>query len=313
MDPNAKIVITGGAGLVGQNLVVRLKARGWENLVVIDKHSANLKVLRERDPDLTVIESDLARPGNWETHFADAASVVMLHAQIGGHELSEFAANNVDSTERVLEAMRQHGVEHLVHISSSVVESKASDFYTNTKKQQEELVVESGIPSVVLRPTLMFGWFDRKHLGWLSRFMRKIPVFPIPGDGRFMRQPLFAGDLCNIIAACIEKRLVGGPYDITGLEQVDYVDIIRTIKRTIGSNTLILHIPYRLFWVLLWIWGLFDRNPPFTTQQLEALVARDEFDVIDWPGIFGVQATPFESAIEETFAHPVYSQIELQF
>ena len=27
----------------------------------------------------------------------------------------------------------------------------------------------------------MFGWFDRKHLGWLSRFMSKVPIFPIPG------------------------------------------------------------------------------------------------------------------------------------
>jgi len=31
----------------------------------------------------------------------------------------------------------------------------------------------------------MFGWFDRKHLGWLSRFMKKVPVFPIPGHGHY--------------------------------------------------------------------------------------------------------------------------------
>jgi len=40
---------------------------------------------------------------------------------------------------------------------------------------------------VVLRPTLMFGWFDRKHVGWLKRFMERMPVFPIPGDGRMWR------------------------------------------------------------------------------------------------------------------------------
>jgi uncharacterized protein YbjT (DUF2867 family) len=51
------------------------------------------------------------------------------------------------------------------------------DFYVRTKMDQEDLVVNSGVPCVVLRPTLMFGWFDRKHLGWLSRFMKRIPVF----------------------------------------------------------------------------------------------------------------------------------------
>ena len=70
---------------------------------------------------------------------------------------------------------------NLIHISSSVVNSKANDFYSKSKREQEELVINSGIPCHILRPTLMFGWFDRKHLGWLSRFMSKVPIFPIPG------------------------------------------------------------------------------------------------------------------------------------
>jgi len=37
-----KIILPGGAGLVGQNLVARLKARGYTQLVVLDKHRANL-------------------------------------------------------------------------------------------------------------------------------------------------------------------------------------------------------------------------------------------------------------------------------
>jgi hypothetical protein len=72
-------------------------------------------------------------------------------------------------------------------------------------------------------------------------------------------------------------------------------------------------IPYGLFHGLLWLWALFDRNPPFTTQQLAALVAKDEFEVIDWPGKFGVRCTPFAEAMEETFRHPVYSTVVLEF
>jgi hypothetical protein len=56
-------------------------------------------------------------------------------------------------------------------ISSSVVNSMAVDNHTETKKAQETLVAACGISQVVLRPTLMFGWFDRKHIGWLARFM----------------------------------------------------------------------------------------------------------------------------------------------
>ncbi len=308
-----KIILPGGAGLVGQNLVVRLKARGYTNLVILDKHRANLEVLRRLHPELTIEYADLAERGDWERHFSDAQAVVMLQAQIGGNDYVEFERNNLTSTRHVLDAIRAGKVRQLVHISSSVVESVADDDYTNTKKAQEQMVRDSGIACPVLRPTLMFGWFDRKHLGWLSRFMQKVPVFPVPGDGRYMRQPLYVGDFCNIIISCIESRVTGGVYNISGHERVDYIDIIREIKRVTAARALVMKIPYSLFYLLLWLWALFDRNPPFTTQQLAALVAKDEFEVIDWPHIFGVRCTPFAEAIRETFCAPTYSSIVLEF
>lgn len=308
-----KVILPGGAGLVGQNLVARFKAKGYNQIVVLDKHKANLAVLQQVQPDIVAEYADLAVPGDWSRHFEGADVVVMLQAQIGGNDYDEFVRNNVDSSRWVLEAIKTHQVPHLVHISSSVVESVADDFYTRTKIAQEKLVLESGIPCPVLRPTLMFGWFDRKHLGWLSRFMKKVPVFPIPGHGRYMRQPLYVGDFCNVIISCIENNVRDGIYNITGHEKVDYIDIIRQIKRVTRCATLIVRIPYSLFYVLLWVWALFDKNPPFTTQQLAALVAKDEFEVIDWPGIFGVRSTPFAEAIDETFNDPQYSQVVLEF
>jgi len=143
--------------------------------------------------------------------------------------------------------------------------------------------------------------------------MKKIPVFPIPGHGRYMRQPLYSGDFCEIIISCIENDIKNGVYNISGHEQVDYIDIIREIRRVTKAKTAIVKIPYSMFYMLLAIWAIFDKNPPFTTQQLSSLIADDEFEVIDWPGIFGVTCTPFADAINETFNHPEYSMVILEF
>jgi len=310
---DTRIIIPGGAGLVGQNLVARLKQRGYTNLVVLDKHRANIEVLKGVHPDITVEYADLAEPGDWSHHFKDAEVVAMLQAQIGGPTIEPFIRNNITSTRNVLDAIKRYNVPYTVHISSSVVNSVGDDFYTQTKREQEEIVMASGINCVVLRPTLMFGWFDRKHLGWLSRFMHRVPVFPIPGSGRYMRQPLYAGDFCNVIISCIESRISGQGYNITGLERVDYIDIIRQIKRATHARCAIVRIPYGLFSVLLKIYALFDKNPPFTAAQLKALTAGDEFEVIDWPGIFKIRPTPFAKAMDETFNDPVYSHIALEF
>jgi len=308
-----KIILPGGAGLVGQNLVARLKAKGYTNIVVIDKHENNLEILKSVQPDITTILADLSKPGTWQSHFVEASAVVMLQAQIGGLFYEEFIDNNVVSTKLILELIKTHQVPYLVHISSSVVESVADDFYTRSKIEQEQLVIASGISCPILRPTLMFGWFDRKHLGWLSRLMQRIPLFPIPGSGRYMRQPLYVGDFCDVIISCIERQNQSGVFNISGHEKIDYIDMIRIIKRATGAKAIILKIPYSLFYAMLWVWALFDKNPPFTTQQLEALVAKDEFEVSNWPAIFGVKYTPFSQAIDETFNHPTYSKVILDF
>ena len=313
ISTSSKIIIPGAAGLVGQNLIVFLKKAGYTNLVAIDKHKHNTKMLSELHPDITVIEADLAEQGEWQTSLKDADMIIMLQAQIGGLTIEPFIRNNVTSTENVIHSAKQFNVPYIVHISSSVLESEADDFYTQTKEQQENLVINSGIAHCILRPTLMFGWFDRKHLGWLSRFMAKIPVFPIPSHGRFMRQPRYVGDFCNIIISAMHKQPKNEIYNITGREKIDYVDIIKAIKKTLGLRTWIMHIPYWLFWTLLKIYAIFDRDPPFTTSQLQALIIHEEFELIPWWEIFEIESTSLDDALKETYLDETYSKYVLNF
>jgi len=312
-DTSRKLIIPGAAGLVGQNLIIQLMAQGYRNIVAFDKHPQNIRILRELHPDIEIHEADISGPGDWQAACAGGDVLIMLQAQIGSKHSDDFVRNNIESTRLMLETAKRHGITEVIHISSSVVESVADDNYTNTKKDQEQLVIDSGLPYTILRPTLMFGWFDRKHLGWLSRFMQKVPVFPIPGHGRYMRQPLYVKDFCNIIVACVDRPARNEIFNITGRENVDYVDMIRTIRNTVGARTLILHIPYGLFWLLLKVYAVFDSNPPFTAEQLKALVAGDEFEVIPWWEIFGVEPTPFEQAIAETFRDGKYASCALKF
>jgi nucleoside-diphosphate-sugar epimerase len=306
-----KIVVTGAAGLVGQNLIPLLKVK-YPQIVALDKHPQNTAILQKLHPDLRVLHVDLARPGEWEKELEGCTHLVVLHAQIGGLYSEEFIRNNITATEYLLDAARRNKVPYVVSISSSVVNSMAVDDYTETKKAQEALIAASGLKQVVLRPTLMFGWFDRKHVGWLGRYMQKVPVFPIPGNGKFLRQPLYAGDFASIIASALESEITGA-YNITGQERIDYIDLIRLLKKATGAKARIQKIPYRLFWLLLKLNAMADKNPAFTSRQLEALVTPDVFEVIDWPSIFGVRSTPLEEALNITFRNPVYSKVTLEF
>lgn len=305
-----KIVITGGAGLVGQNLLIHLLERGCTKISVLDKSAHNLAIAQQLHPQVAFTQADLSIAGSWAEEVRAADIVVLLHAQIGGIVSEEFYKNNVTATQQVLSEISDSA--YIVHVSSSVIESAANDDYSTSKAQQESLVVDSGHACTVLRPTLMFGWFDRKHFGWLSNFMSMSPVFPIPGSGQYIRQPLYAQDFCAIIVACMEQKS-GGSYNISGKEKIAYIDITRQIKAANGSSTLLLKIPHRLFYWLLKIYAIFDKNPPFTTTQLQALVIDEVFEDIDWESIFDVKATPLDRAIKATFGDSMYSGIRLKF
>lgn len=307
-----RIVITGAAGLVGQNLVTLLLEEGYTDLVAIDKHAENLATLQRLHPGVRTLRADLAEPGAWESAFDGARVVVQLHAQITGKTPAPFDRNNVVATRRVLETMaRAERRAYLVHASSSVVVSKANDDYVRTKTEQERLVRASGLRHCVLRPTLMFGWFDPKHLGWLARFMERVPVFPVPGHGRYMRQPLYNRDFCRAIRAMMQAQPDGAVLDITGPDRIDYIDMIRAIRTAKGLRTPIVRLPLPLFAFLLRAYALFSDRPPFTADQLKALTAGDDFTGVDIAQAFGFEPTPFDVAIRETFCHPTYSDVAL--
>lgn len=311
-ERDKKVIITGAAGLVGQNLVHHLLEMGFSNIVAVDKHEHNLKILSKNAPGVHTATADLSEPGDWMDHFQGARCLFLLQAQITGTNREVFERNTVRSTELTIKAAKDATVPFTVCISSSVLNSVAHDDYVRSKKLQEEMVAASGLRHCIVRPTLMFGWFDPKHLGWLSRFMERVPFFPIPGSGRYVRQPLYIRDLCKVLAWCANNQPDGRAYDIVGKEQIDYIDIIRAIKRYKGLKTPIVNLPVPVFAALMRAYGLFTRQPPFTVDQLQALMAGDFFTGVNLEQEFGIVPTPFEEAIRETFCTKPFCDVVLK-
>jgi hypothetical protein len=91
------------------------------------------------------------------------------------------------------------GVKKIVHISVTQASVESDLPYYRGKAQQEQALMDSGVPYSIVRPTLVFGKEDIlvNNIGWL---IRKSPVFPIFGSGGYKVQPVFVEDLASLLS-----------------------------------------------------------------------------------------------------------------
>ncbi len=301
-----RIIITGAAGHVGLNLLTVLDTSKFE-IIAIDKNRHNLQIAKNINPKVNILHADLSlRNKKWERLFEKAYCVIQLQCQVSAKTKEPYIRNNVISVKNVLSVCEKYKIKNLIHLSSSVVISIGKDYYTNTKKASEKLIKKSKTNYTILRPSLLYGCFDAKHLGFMTKLVEKSPIFPIPGSGKYIRQPLYVGDLVKIIAKLIEKKPKRKIYDVIGKEELYFIDIIKIIAKARKKHPIIIKIPIPIFICLLKLYSLITNKSPFVRSQLTALMAGDIFPVTNWEKEFKVKYTPFRRGVQDMFRSKYY-------
>ncbi len=176
----------------------------------------------------------------------------------------------VENTKTLFRCAADAGVKKIVHISVTNASEASTLPYDVGKARQEEALVESGVPYAIVRPTLVFGKEDIlvNNIAWL---MRKFPVFPIFGTGRYRVQPVYVEDLASIAAASShdpESRVL----DAIGPETFTFEELVALIGAKMGRNVKLVHLPPGLGIFLGQIIGWFVRDVVLTMDEAKGLM-----------------------------------------
>ena len=128
LNKNDKLVITGAAGLLGQNLVTELIQQGYVNITALDKDKKNLDILKQLHPQVNCVPADLSKNDDWKKAFEGAVRLFLLQAQITGAEFMPFQKNTVDSTKQVIDAARSAMVPFTIFIIADFPRSVNAQF-----------------------------------------------------------------------------------------------------------------------------------------------------------------------------------------
>jgi nucleoside-diphosphate-sugar epimerase len=293
------VIIAGGAGFVGRNLVrIMLKEEFKpENITVIDIDQENLKFFDRYK--IKTIKADLSEDGQWRSGFKNADYVINLAAQISSPDSDPFYRNNIVATQEVVDAARDDGVKGIIHFSSAAVLSVRKDDYSNTKIEGEEIVKNSGLNYCIIRPSLLYGPTDDKNIGYLLNFSRKFPFFPIPGNGKWPRQPIYIDDMCYLVISFLKDFPKNQIYDINGKEIIYFKDMIKTVLDESDGFRFRIFLPVSLFKFAMMFYQRLIGNVEFTPEQVDSLTAEETFPVHPWWEEHNIKITSFQQGVRK--------------
>ena len=109
------------------------------------------------------------------------------------------------------------------------------DAHGNGVLAGEAALLGSGRSGVMLHPTMIYGAQGEDNVQRLASLLRRLPVMPLPGGGRFLVQPIHQSDVTRCIRAALARRWDGpDSLVIAGPEPVRYADFVRAVATAAG-------------------------------------------------------------------------------
>ncbi len=277
-----KYLVTGATGFIGRNLISRIK-----NPRVIVRKNKNSRGICDR---AEVVEAELDNIEALQRATKGVDVVIHLAAIIDSRN-KDIRRINVDATKLLVEAARKNRVKKFICLSTYLAENP-DDEYSRTKREAEEIIKDSGINYVILRAGVVYGTADQKNIGKLIKFVRKFPIVPIIGDGKYKMQPIFIDD---VVRAIFRAEQMKGTYYVLG-PQISYNELVGVIVRKIKKKRLVVHVPFFVAKTLLWI------IPVFNIKQISHVMNFAPKDIHSTSKPFGFTPISFEEGLSKILA-----------
>jgi dTDP-glucose 4,6-dehydratase len=266
---NHTILVTGGAGFIGSNFILRWMERESAPVVNLDKltyagNPHNLATIAN-DRRYEFVEGDIADRTLVRSLFARHKPSAIVHFAAESHVdrsilgPDAFIRTNVDGTFALLEETRtywgtleaEHGADfRYLHVSTDEVYgslgprdapfSEATPYapnspYAASKAASDHLVRAYhhtyGLPTLTTNCSNNYGRFQfpEKLIPLVILNALNGKPLPVYGDGQNVRDWLYVADHCEAIATVLKQGRVGQTYNIGGWNEKRNLEIVETI------------------------------------------------------------------------------------
>ncbi|ANZ41834.1 NmrA family transcriptional regulator [Lentzea guizhouensis] len=212
-----RIVVIGGTGLIGSQVVKRLGEHGHE--AVAASPGSGVNTVTGEGVQEVVQGADVLVDVSNSPSFAD-------------EDVMNFFTT---ATTNLTEAAKEAGVGHYVALSIVGTDELPDSGYLRAKVAQEKLITESGLTCSIIRATQFF-----EFAGAIANSATVDGVVRLPHGGV---QPIAAADVAAVVARTAATEPVNGVLEIGGPEELTMDGWIRTVLTQRGDERRVVHDP----------------------------------------------------------------------
>jgi len=293
----ASVLVTGASGFIGTALLPRLAAAGHR-----------LRVLCRRPlivgtPGVEVVLGDLTDERSVVAAVDGADAVVHLGAATSAGRLDPTLAYrvNVGGASTLIDACRRSTCRRVIVLSTQHVHLPRPGVYGRTKRIADALFVGSDLATTILRPSLVYGPGSRGVFTKLAGLVRRLPIIPVVGPGRWHLRPLYLDDLTSLIVETLARpETAGRTYDVGGPDRVTYDGFLLAICGALGRRCRRVHLPISASFVLAWLLERVLANPPLTVENVHGALLEAPCDLSALLHDFRPMLTPLADGLRRT-------------
>ena len=285
-DSDRVVTVFGGTGFLGRRIVRHLRLHGFCVRVASRHPDRSLPDA----PQLRSLKADI----HDERSVADALSgayaavnAVSLYVEHGRHT---FHSVHVEFAQRVALEAHRAGAQRLVHVSGIGADPRSSSLYIRKRGEGEVAVRAAFTDAILIRPAVMFGP-DDAFLTVILRLLKRLPVYPMFGNGQTRLQPVYVEDVAEAVATALQPTLARTiTFECGGPQVYSYEELLRAVAHEANIRPILIPIPF-VAWRALARISEFLPRPPITRNQME-LMQIDTVSSAQVPGFSDLGTSP---------------------
>jgi len=264
------ITIFGGSGFLGRHLVRALARRHYRIRVAVRRPdlAGHLQPLG-RVGQIHAVQANVRHAGSVDAAARDADVVINLVGILFERGRQRFDTVQAFGAEQIALAAANHGAR-MIHVSAIGADENSTAAYARSKAEGERSVRAATPEAVIVRPSIMFGPED-DFFNKFAALARLLPALPLIGGGVTRFQPVFVGDVAEVICRAVDGLARPGMiYEAGGPEVRSFRELIEYVLAVTERKRLLVPLPFPIAKLqaafLQWL-----PKPLLTPDQVELL------------------------------------------